>query len=563
MEVYFIYTVNVKRLLSNTYRFLKKGIKDCERSIIPFLFRLWSVVFIILTPFISCKSKENTHRLDTREPAIYSSQNYSELKIDSTILLNFFKIYPQQDSLKHSVAQFYSWRGFQNAWLTANGLSLAAINFYEQLLSDSQIFSDKSLNNNTLDSLFLLASTEEKRFMKQTKSVETLEILLTVTFFKYAEKMYNGATTSTRNLDWFIPRKKKSYLILLDSLVSNNAESQIQEPVNEYYTRLKEKLKLYRNIQESGGFPNIMVDKKVLKKGDSALYILPLKKHLALTGDLKINDNTNIFNKDLETAVINFQHRLGLAENGKIDPPTVKELNEPIAFRIKQIMVNLERLRWVPVQMEKEYLLVNIPEFRLHVFENNKLLWQTNVVVGKAARRTSIFKGNIATVVLNPYWGIPSRIVQEEILPKINRNPNYLADNNMEVIDGNYRQKPGSNNALGKMKFLFPNNYSIYLHDTPSKSLFKENARAFSHGCIRVENPKKLAYHLLKNNIEWPETRIDKVLETNVNTNIKVSPTVPVYIAYFTAWVDVAGQLNFRHDLYNLDNKLAKEVFGE
>ena len=226
-------------------------------------------------------------------------------------------------------------------------------------------------------------------------------------------------------------------------------------------------------------------------------------------------------------------------------------------------MVNLERLRWIPVQMEKDYLLINIPEFKLHVFENSKQVWAANVVVGKTARRTSIFRGNLSQIVLNPFWGIPNSIVQDEILPKIKKNPNYLANNNMEVIDGNYRQKPGLNNALGKIKFLFPNNYNIYLHDTPSKGLFKENTRAFSHGCIRVENPKKLAYYLLRNEPEWSPEKINNVLLTDTMTNIIVRPTVPVYIAYFTAWVDNTGQLNFRNDLYNLDNKLSKEVFGD
>jgi L,D-transpeptidase YcbB len=183
---------------------------------------------------------------------------------------------------------------------------------------------------------------------------------------------------------------------------------------------------------------------------------------------------------------------------------------------------------------------------------------------------------------LNPYWGVPTSIVKKEILPKLKRNPNYLENNNMEafsgknVIDPNsinwnkyensvpfdFRQKPGKDNALGKMKFMFPNNYHIYLHDTPAKGLFGDNKRAFSHGCIRVENPKKLAIYLLKNQTVWNEQKIDEVLETDTQTGIKVNPFMPVYIAYFTAWVDANGQLNFRNDLYNLDSKLSKEVFG-
>lgn len=555
MEVYSIFIVDIKRLLGGYCKVPLKGIEDYKRSFIPFL-----LTFFSLTSILGCENKQQE---ETNESAIYSSENYSDLQIDTTNLQAFFKENPASDSVQLEVIQFYSRREFHNAWLSSDGLSLAAINFHEQLQSDSKIFSDKSWNSNVLDSLFFLANTREKRFLKNVENVEILDILLTVAFFKYVEKVYTGATVSTRNLDWFIPRKKKSYLTLLDSLVSNNSNIKIQEPVNEYYTRLKEKLKLYRAIQQKGGFPQLSADKKILKLGDSSSFILPIKKHLALTSDIRNNDSTTIFTIDLENALCNFQHRMGLVENGKMDSPTLQELNQTVDFRIKQIMVNLERLRWVPVEMEKDYLLVNIPEFRLHVFENRKQIWQTNVVVGKAARRTSIFRGNISTLVLNPYWGIPPRIVREEIIPKSRSNPNYLAKNSIEVIDGNYRQSPGSNNALGKIKFLFPNNYSIYLHDTPAKSLFKENARAFSHGCIRVENPQKLAFYLLRNNVDWPESRFKKVLSTNVNTNVKISPIVPVYIAYFTAWVDNAGQMNFRHDLYDLDNKLSKEAFGE
>jgi L,D-transpeptidase YcbB len=556
MEVYSIFTVD--GLIKSSNRVLNEGIKAYKIAFIPFFF-----AFFVLLSVISCKAKvNNTHRIDFREQAIYSKENYSELNIDSTQLQAFLKGNQASDSIQNQVIQFYSWRGFQNAWLNTNGLSLAATNFHEQLQSDSQIFDDKSLENKTLDSLFRMASADEKQFVKLPKNVETLEMLLTITFFKYAEKVYGGATTSTRNLDWFIPRRKKNYLTLLDSLVSKNTNNMVQEPVNECYTRLKEKLILYRNIQSSGGFGPIIIDKKTLKLGDSASYVPTIKKHLFQTGDLASQDISPIFTTDLEVAIHNFQHRMGLDETGKIDPPTLKELNETVDFRIKQIMVNLERLRWVPVNMEKNYLLVNIPEFRLHVFENNEQIWQTNVVVGKAARRTSIFRGNLNTVVLNPYWGIPPRIAREEIAPKVKRNPNYLSNNNMEVVDGNYRQKPGVNNALGKMKFLFPNNYSIYLHDTPSKSLFEENARAFSHGCIRVSDPKRLAFHLLKNS-EWTQNKINAILESNTNTNLTVKPSVPVYIAYFTAWVDNKGQMNFRKDIYDLDNKLSSEVFGQ
>jgi L,D-transpeptidase YcbB len=199
----------------------------------------------------------------------------------------------------------------------------------------------------------------------------------------------------------------------------------------------------------------------------------------------------------------------------------------------------------------------------LHIFENGKPVWKTNVVVGKNLTQTVIFKGNISQIILNPYWNVPNSILQKEILPALRRNPGYLQRNNMEMVDGRVRQKPGINNALGKIKFLFPNSYSIYLHDTPAKSLFGETKRAFSHGCIRVDNPKKLALYILKNDSSWTLNKIDSIQATSNEFKIQVKPALPVYITYFTAWVNSNGELNFRNDLYNLDEKLSKEIFGE
>lgn len=246
------------------------------------------------------------------------------------------------------------------------------------------------------------------------------------------------------------------------------------------------------------------------------------------------------------------------------------------------MLVNLERLRWIPIEIENDYLLINIPEYKLHIFQNKKQLWETNVVVGKTAKQTTIFKGNISRIILNPYWNVPNSIINAEILPKLKQNASYLSKNNMEVVDNDghsintstinwnlykknvpfiIRQKPGNENALGEIKFLFPNSFNIYLHDTPSKELFSKNKRDFSHGCIRVENPKKLAYYLLRDDKSWNQNTIDKVLKTNTETGISVNPNMPVYITYFTAWVDIQGNLNFRNDIYNMDDQLAKEIF--
>ena len=549
------------------------------------MFKANALLSILLTVLIiaGCKKKQGDNHSNLPDSTFYNSENYSGLALDSTDLETFFKKNPVSDSLKSEVEEFYNRRNLQYAWLNQYGVTCAISTFYARLQNYRHDFEDNSLNNVRLDSLLTLLNTNEKSFISEANQAKQLELLLTTTFFKYAEKVYGGTTKKSSNLEWFIPRKKKNYQVLLDTLVSSLKCDKLQEPVNQYYIRLKEKLSKYRAIEKKGGFQLIITKKKQLSLGESDSCLIPAKQHLFLTGDLAVNDKTSIFTNELSVALKLFQRRMGLLENGKIDKATFLELNKPIDFRIRQIMLNLERLRWIPVEMEKEYLLVNIPEFKLHIYENNKEVWATNVVVGQNARRTSIFKGNMSQIILNPYWGVPTSIGNTEILNHLKKNPNYLAQNNMEVFSGdkevnaddinwnkfttsvpyNFRQKPGEDNALGKMKFMFPNNFHIYLHDTPSKHLFESTNRAFSHGCIRVENPLKLANYLLRNNPEWNPDKVDETLQTDEQVGIRLNPTVPVYIAYFTAWVDVNGQMNFRKDLYNLDEQLSKEVFGK
>ena len=535
-------------------------------------------VMAVLFLFLNCK-KENK----TTTTTINSSQNYTDLLLEESAINSFFKSNPENENIVKEVNLFYKNRNFQYAWFNKKGMTQAIPNFQNQLQNYSNDFEDKTFNNAQLDTLITIIKTKKNETEVDKKQREKLELILTTTFFKYSEKAYTGINKNTHQLDWYIPRSKKNYQVLLDSLVLK-PDNEIYEPVNLYYSKLKQKLRLYRDIQKKGGFPIVKTDKKLLSVTESDSCLLQVKKRLFMSGDLKIDDKTIVFSDSLASSISNFQQRMGLPENGKLDPKTIAELNKTVDFRIKQMLVNMERLRWVPVEIENNYLLVNIPEYKLHVFENRKLLWETNIVVGKAANKTSIFKGDISRIILNPYWNIPNSIINNEILPKLKRNSSYLSRNNMEVVsnDGKainaetinwnkysknvpfiIRQKPSKNNALGKMKFLFPNSYSIYLHDTPSKELFNRNKRDFSHGCIRVENPKKLAMYLLRNDKIWNQNKVDQVLKTSKEVGIAIKPTIPVYITYFTAWVDFKGNLNFRNDIYNLDDELAKEIFAD
>jgi murein L,D-transpeptidase YcbB/YkuD len=246
----------------------------------------------------------------------------------------------------------------------------------------------------------------------------------------------------------------------------------------------------------------------------------------------------------------------------------VAALNVTPSARLRTMLVNMERLRWVQEEYAPDQVLVNIPEFRMHVFEDGREVLSMDVVVGTVATRTVIFSDSLSQIVFSPTWTIPKSIVQGEILPAMARDPNYLRKKNMEKIGGSaanpiIRQRPGASNALGRVKFLFPNSYSIYFHDTPSKGGFAREQRAFSHGCIRLSRPTELAEYLLRNDTAWTAAKIKEAMFSEKEKYVRLSKKRPVTIGYFTAWVDAQGRLNFRDDVYGHDQRLAQELFDE
>jgi len=209
---------------------------------------------------------------------------------------------------------------------------------------------------------------------------------------------------------------------------------------------------------------------------------------------------------------------------------------------------------------------VNIPEYRLHVFDSGKTVMDMNVIVGKSANSTVIFTGNLKYIVFSPYWNVPTSIVKNEVVPAIKNNSDYLVKNHMEITGKSnglpvVRQLPGTFNSLGLVKFLFPNNYDIYLHDTPNHDLFSQTSRSLSHGCIRISEPKKMAQYLLRNDSTWNSKNIDSSMHLTKERWVTLNKKIPVLIVYFTAWVDKSGELNFRKDIYGHDEKMATKLF--
>lgn len=509
---------------------------------------------------------EALKKWDETIPGSFSDQ--TDIKFDSAALGKFFKSYPEMAVYKDSISEFYKRRNYAYAWFDKKGIIEQAGNLADRIRNiDTEGISSKSVPyTKDLDSLIYADQG------RKTPSTET-ELMLTGQYFVFANKVWQGVDEkASKSVQWYVPRKKVSYSDLLDSLLTNKSSVYTVEgrPVYRQYMLLKSFLTKYRELESQREVITIGLDagKKSYKIGDSSDNIVKIRKRLHFLGDYKESDTLSaLYDANLKEAVSNFQERHGLTNDGVIGAGTIKEMNVPLRDRVKTIIVNMERFRWVPAGLNKEYLGVNIPEYKLHVYNADSLLWSCNVVVGKELHKTVVFQGDLKYIVFSPYWNVPPSIVRNEILPAMNRNAGYLKQHNMEITGHEnglpvIRQLPGRDNSLGLVKFLFPNNFNIYLHDTPAKSLFSMEDRAFSHGCIRVSEPKKLAEFLLKDDKAWDSISIDKAMHQTKEKWVTLKNPVPVFISYFTAFVDRKGQINFRKDIYDRDSALEKMILN-
>jgi murein L,D-transpeptidase YcbB/YkuD len=344
------------------------------------------------------------------------------------------------------------------------------------------------------------------------------------------------------------------------------------------YLQLRAALKEYRQIKADGGWP-IIPDGPTLKAGMSDERVATIAERLAITGD--ITDGAtgagNVYADDLARGVRFFQERHGLENDGAIGPATLEALNAPVDTRIDQLRINLERARWVLSGIENDFIVVNIAGFRAYLLNDGKVIWKTKVQVGKTFHQTPVFRDEMTYVVMNPTWTVPYSIASKEMLPRIQRDPDYFKTRTFDVrnragenidpqtIDWSkfsrrnlpytFVQRPGPRNALGRIKFIFPNQYSVYLHDTPSKTLFGRSERAFSHGCIRTQNPFDLAELLLQPK-GWNRERIDAQIESLETKTVHLAEPLPVLLLYWTADIGPNGERHFYKDVYERDQKV-------
>ena len=528
---------------------------------------------ILLFPFQGCSQKKIDNSTNIKDstliewnktiPGSFSTQTRS--KLDSLEIGIFLNQFPNLKKYEKNISTFYSKRAMAYAWFDQDGLIEHASNLTDRVRNLQYDGVNKELPYvHELDSMIYEVSMENL----PKSNILKLELMLTAQYFAFADLVWEGMDASiSKSVDWNLPRKKVSYEEFLDSILKTDPEQikDLKRPVNRQYRLLRKFLENYSELEAKGNWFVIKNSSKALRPGDSSEIVLQIKQRLLELSDLKLNNATQLYDEDLRIAVISFQKRHGLKDDGIIGKTTIVAMNVPYKERIKQLMVNMERSRWVPVSLDRDYLVVNIPEFKLHVNSGDKLLWSCNIVVGKPIHKTAIFSGDLKYVVFSPYWNVPRSIVVNELLKDMKKEPNYLAKHNMEITgyrDGipEIRQKPGPSNSLGQVKFLFPNNYNMYLHDTPAKSLFNEPNRAFSHGCMRVQEPFKLAQFLLRNDSSWDDEKINVAMNAGKERTVTLSQKVPVFIVYFTAFVDRDGKINFRNDIYERDNRLAEMI---
>jgi len=515
----------------------------------------------------SGKSEKNK-KMSSRDLSINSANAYNDLFFDSTDLVKFFADNKINDTLVRRMTSFYNTRNYQFAWFSDSGLTEQARGFWNMHNYQTTYGKDASLKDKYLQDKMDAYTQEEDAFTVSAKDKNILntELKLTQHFIMYTLNNIEDGYVKRKEMERFIPVKKNDALALADSLLSKkHKDNKYYEDVNKSYGKLKDQLRDYLAIAKEGGWPQLTIRAKGLKKGSSSPEVVQLKKRLHITGDMNI-DTSALFNDDLDTAIKKFQLRFGYKPTGVLTDQLVKDMNVPVLNRIEQILLNMGRMQWMINEPEGQMIVVNIPEFILHVKDGASKVFDIDVVVGKEGHNTMMFTGNLNQVVFNPYWNVPPSIVKKEILPAMQRNGNYLASHHMEIT-GNagglpvIRQLPGKDNALGKVKFLFPNSFNIYFHDTPAKSLFEQDKRAYSHGCIRLAEPFKLLNYLLKDESAWDQSHIDAALNSGDQKFVKLAHPVPVLITYYTAWVDDNGALHFADDIYGHDKAAVAKMF--
>jgi len=418
------------------------------------------------------------------------------------------------------------------------------------------------------------------------EDIERMEELLSDALFLLSSHLAAGKTDPD-NVDpqWKALRRnlRENWSSYIDStLNTNNINDILQTLVPEHpeYANLKKALARYRQLEAMGGWGSFSTSLPKLEKGMRHPDVSSLRKRLAVTqGSTEFNpEDEDLFDQALVDQLIVFQQMNGLEADGVVGKATAEALNIPVRDRIETIEANLERWRWISNDLGDRYIMVNAADFELTAIVKNQQEFQTRAIVGSSKRQTPVFSSVMKYMVLNPEWVVPPKILKLDVIPDIIKDSAYLVKKNMKILkmDGSevepasidwksvsesrfpymIRQEPGQGNPLGKVKFMFANEYDVYIHDTPSRSLFARNIRSFSSGCVRIDNALELARYLLKDDPDWTPERLQEAIDKGQKRTIVLKNPVPVHILYLTAWADDNGTAYFGKDIYDRDRQL-------
>jgi L,D-transpeptidase YcbB len=525
------------------------------------------LALIILLLSLSCTGRQNRESGSLNDTVNYDAIRVNDYEIP---LKNYHE----------KLDSFYLNRDYKPAWFRNGRLSGNAFQLLDEIRKSTHPGLDAA--NYRLFSTGEWLEKDPPRDFARNSPAEIVEydILLSDTFLNYASDL-SGGRVKGESLDVLVeeyPEKVNLRALLEEAVTVSSVKRSLSSlvPHHESYYSLTE---AYDELKEEDEWP-LPGKLPTLKLNNKSRHIPRLKEYLYATGDLEEADSAYlasvVFDKKLHDAVMRFQERHGLEADGITGEKTVSVMNVPLSYRLNQLLVNIDRLRALPAYMGDRYIIVNIPGFYMNYFEDGDLKLGMNVVVGELENYTPLLKDTMSYIVINPEWNVPFSIATKELLPEIKEDPEYLIRNDYALLKGSYKsrdtikpddvrwrkvdeenfeyflvKKPGPSNPLGKIKFMFPNNEAIYLHDTPADHLFEKSERDLSHGCVRLEKPVELAYMLLDGQMETDS--IDKLLDEEETVPVPLDKKVSVHFLYETAWVDDEGRLQFRNDLYGID----------
>ncbi|MCA8830644.1 L,D-transpeptidase family protein [Hymenobacter pini] len=582
-------------------------------------FCCWLLGLLLCTSVVSC-SQDQKAQLKEALPGGITKAGGAQPKLDSVYIVKYMTAEPKFKDQIEWAKKFYRERDFRLGWFRNHELVPQAKTMLGVINKAADEGLDpKEYKTKNFDKLFSDLEAAQGDSTRRNALEKEIDVALSGTYFNYASDFYRGTVDprAVKSIDWNVKRNKiklhKALMTILKERESTYGYYDF-EPLHPEYDRLRKALADYRAIQRNGGWPTLPAGTR-LKPGAASPAVATLRQRLlgkdaaASTASATASTTTTpavaVSNKtgqttapnapaaekydaELVAAVKEFQVDNGLKPDGVVAGETLRLLNIPVNQRIDQIMLNMERWRWIPKKFEPDYLLVNIPEYTLHVVEEGKEAFTMPVIVGKTLNATPVFSDKMEFVVLAPYWNVPYSIIDKELRSKLAADPQGTLDRlDMEVVKGwgakatpidpstidwvnltektwkyTLRRRPGPKNDLGDVKFIFPNSNDIYLHDTPHDELFSQAKRGFSHGCVRVAEPIKLAEYLLRDKPGWDRTAILDTIAGRREKYVTLPEKLPVYLVYFTTWVDEAGKVHFRDDIYGHDKALAKEYFN-